>query len=270
MKSRKKGIAKIIFLAIMTVTLLTNSNIVDVKGDLSPDDLTVTDSEVGYVNVSTSLRMRAEPSLNSKILYKFKPGDILTILEEDNDFYLVAFGKGNNYKSGWVYKEYVVIPEKSDKDCDLLSAAVITASGSSEDRNYNMSLACEKLNGLTLEPEEEFDWYGEKGVGQASKKNGFRQAPVIENGKTVTGYGGGVCQVSTALYNCIYDLGIEPTEIHHHSITPTYVEKGMDATVASSAGKSFCFTNTKEYTIEFEAFTEGGRVIILAYKVDNE
>ena len=80
------------------------------------------------------------------------------------------------------------------------------------------------------------------------------------------GYGGGVCQVSTAVYNCIYKIGILPTQHHHHTLESSYVAKGMDATV-SFPGKNFVFTNTKDYAITFFAYTDGPQVVVEAYKI---
>ena len=102
-------------------------------------------------------------------------------------------------------------------------------------------------------------------VGPASEENGYKKANIILNGKYVKGFGGGVCQVSTAVYNCIYKIGIEPTEHHNHSKASSYVEKGMDATVAYP-NKNFVFINTCEYPIMFEAYTDEGQVVIVAYK----
>ena len=124
--------------------------------------------------------------------------------------------------------------------------------------------------GIVLEPGEEFAWYStsktEGIVGPANKENGYKKAPIILNGESAMGYGGGVCQVSTAVYNCIYKIGILPTQHHHHTLESSYVAKGMDATV-SFPGKNFVFTNTKDYSIVFFAYTDGPQVVVEAYKI---
>ena len=220
-------------------------------------------TQIGYVDVKSSLRVRKEASLESRVLDKLSKGELVTVRGEEGDFLKISFNKDGKEKTGYVYSQYITIPEK--EGYELISAAVITSKKSSKNRKFNMALACEKLNGLTLEPEEQFDWYGKNGVGQANKANGFKKAKVIMNKKYVEGYGGGVCQVSTTLYNCIYNLGIKPDEIHHHSLPSSYVKKGMDATVAYPS-KNFKFTNPFDYKIEFEAFSEGEKVVILCYK----
>lgn len=262
MESRRV-VTKKIFLVMMlcvVVSSLFSTNVI-AKGE----EVNQNCFAEGYANVTSSLNVRKKPSTKSKVLDKLYPGDVVKIVGKKNDFYKVKLKIGKKWTVGYVAKKYVKIPKKVKKGYKLISAAVITARSSSQNRNYNMSLACKKLNGLSLKPEEKFEWYGKNGVGPANKENGFKEAPVIINKKVEMGYGGGVCQVSTALYNCIYKLKIKPDELHHHSLKSSYVPEGMDATV-SYPSKNFRFTNTKKYTIKFQAFAKGGKVTILAYK----
>lgn len=228
-----------------------------------------------YVKVISSLNVRERPSTRNKVISKLKPGDIVIVEEStENGWTKVILTDGTN---GYVSNEYIVVPESDTEKYELISAAVITQKESSENRNFNMAKACEEINGMILEPGEEFNWYGDEEreikavVGPAEKEYGYKSSIVIKAGKYVAGYGGGVCQVSTAVYNCILKLGIEPTERHTHSISSSYVPEGMDATVAYSEikeyMKNFVFTNTLNYSIMFEAYTDKGQVIILAYKV---
>lgn len=220
-----------------------------------------------YVNVQSTLNLRQKASTSSTIISKLKPGDLLSVEETQNGWTKVALKDGTE---GYVKSNYIVKVEQDLEKYELISVAVINNSSSSKNRNFNMAKAAEKINGLTLEPGDEFNWYGSDGnngvVGCASKENGYKEANIIVGKKYVKGYGGGVCQVSTAVYNCIYKLDIKPTEHHHHSLQSTYVEKGMDATVAWPS-KNFVFSNTKDYSIMFEAYTNGGQVVIAAYKV---
>ncbi len=256
MVSRKESSKKIFLLVIIVSIFMLMCLSTNVKAESSQ-------MQVGYVDVKSVLRVRSEASTKSEIIGYLKPGNLVGIIKQEGDFYLVTFYEDNQQINGYVYSQYVNIPEK--EGYKLISAAVITSSKSSDNRKFNMSLACDKLNGLTLEPGEQFDWYGANGVGKANKANGFKKAKVIMNKKYVEGYGGGVCQVSTTLYNCIYNLGITPDEIHHHSLPSSYVTKGMDATVAYPA-KNFKFTNSYDYKIEFEAFADGEKVTILCFK----
>lgn len=157
---------------------------------------------------------------------------------------------------------------------ELLNRAVVAKENSSENRNFNMQKACESLDGLELEPGDEFNWYGDNGIGKANKENGYKEAVVLVGGVGVPGYGGGVCQVATALYNCIYGIGIEADEHHPHSKPQSYVQPGMVEAAVSDGQKNFIFHNTKDYTIAFDAYEEpygedgkGGQVTVSVYKV---
>lgn len=258
MKFRKK----ILVLVVAVVFVLSSFCTFEVKA--ANDQAQV----LAYVKVASSLNVRNEPSTRNNKISVLKPGDIVSVKEEGKEWTKIELSDG---KEGYVASQYIVIPDKDINDYELISAAVIT-SKSSKNRDFNLSKACQKINGLVFEPGSEFNWYGREGVepvvGKANKANGFKLANIISGGKYVQGYGGGVCQVSTAVYNCINKLDIVPTEHHHHSLKSSYVEEGMDATV-SYPNKNFVFENTKDYSIMFEAYSEKGQVVIAAYKVLN-
>lgn len=259
-KIRRKGLI-LGLIVIFVFTFCMNSTIIV--------NATLQKGEKAYVKVKRNLNMREAPKLNAKIIEKLSPGEIVTILSIEDEKWVQV--ETSNKEIGFVCMDYLVIPEVDVDEYELLSVAVITKTGgSSANRNFNMAKAAEAIDGVVLDPEEEFAWYSTENtegiVGPASKENGYKEAPVIIGKRSVLGYGGGVCQVSTALYNCIYKIGIEPTEHHHHSLASSYVKKGMDATVTYPS-KNFVFTNTEEYSIMFEVYTDGPQVVVVAYKV---
>lgn len=261
MKSRKK-----IVIVLSILLILSNTMVVLAKENAQQTK--------AYVKVSSSLNLREEPSTSSKVLQKLKPGTLLYVQEttKEGEWAKVRVDDGTQ---GYVSSSYIVIPDIDMQRYELVSAAVITSDNSGENRNFNMAKASEAISGITLKPGDEFNWYGDEDtpavVGPAEKEYGYKAATILSGGQYVLGYGGGVCQVSTAVYNCIIKLGVEPTEHHHHGRPSSYVEEGMDATVAYSSNrdymKNFVFKNTLEYTIMLEAYTDGGQVIVLAYKV---
>lgn len=271
MKHRKRKFRKIkklvLTLSLLTCLMLFSGSLMTHAGD---------DSDVkGFANVQTRLNVRKEATTSSDIIAKMSAGETATVISTEKEGWTKIIT--NSGKTGYVKNEYFEILEevnfKRMYDFDkheLVSEAIITAKESSDNRNFNMARACESINGLVLEPGDEFNWYGKdwKGgvVGAANKANGYKEATVINGGKYVSGFGGGVCQVSTAVYNCILKLNIEPTEIQHHSKDVSYVAENMDATV-SYGTKNFAFVNTMDYTILLQAYTEGPQVIIRAYKV---
>ncbi len=101
---------------------------------------------------------------------------------------------------------------------------------SGEGRSYNVSAAAKALNDTLLMPDEVFD-YG-KIVQLAEDKYGWKEAPVILNGKLTPGMGGGICQVSSTLYNAVLAAGLDIVERRNHSLAVHYLPAGLDATYA--------------------------------------
>lgn len=222
-----------------------------------------------YVKVQSKLNLREGPSTNTNIIGKLLPGEIVFVTDKEisEDWTKIVTQTG---EEGYVSTQYLALPKMNQKDFEMLSVAVITKTdGSSENRNFNMAKAADAINGLLLLPGDKFAWYDTEDtlgtVGRANEENGYKMSTVISGGKYVKDYGGGVCQVSTALYNCINKLGIIPTEHHHHSLKSSYVEAGMDATV-NYPNLNFTFTNTLEYSLIFEAYADGPQVVIIAYR----
>lgn len=132
------------------------------------------------------------------------------------------------------------------------------------DRVKNLRIVCDKLTGTILEPGEEFSYNNT--CGPYNKENGFGKATVFVNGEEVQEYGGGVCQLSSTLYNAIKDVGCEILERHNHSKEVYYVPKNEDATVSYGA-LDFRFKNTNSYPIEIHAFSDTNEVTVSIYKI---
>lgn len=105
--------------------------------------------------------------------------------------------------------------------------------GSDPNRVANIALAASRVNGVLVAPGEVFSF--DKAIGDVSSYTGYKQAYVIENGKTVLGDGGGVCQVSTTLFRAILNAGLPVVERHAHAYRVGYYEQnsppGIDATI---------------------------------------
>lgn len=100
---------------------------------------------------------------------------------------------------------------------------------SDKDRNYNLKLAAEKLNGHILMPGQEFSFNAV--VGDRTEKEGFRVAHVIEGGEMVDGLAGGTCQISSTLHGAAWFAGLDILHSIPHSRPSTYITMGLDATV---------------------------------------
>ncbi len=129
-------------------------------------------------------------------------------------------------------------------------------------RAFNIKLAAEKLNGTVVLPGEELSFNA--AVGERTAENGFMSAKIIEGGKFVEGIGGGVCQVSTTLYNAAALSGLKITEYHPHSLAVSYVPPSRDAMVSGS----YCdlrIQNTRKTPIYVRANCSGGAVSCAFY-----
>lgn len=122
-------------------------------------------------------------------------------------------------------------------------------------RTKNLQIAAEKINGTVLMPGEEFSF--NKVVGKRTVQDGYQNAPVYENGKVVDGIAGGICQISTTLYNAALLANLEITDRRNHNFTSTYADPGRDATVVYGS-QDFKFRNTRQFPIQLNCSVSGG------------
>lgn len=128
---------------------------------------------------------------------------------------------------------------------------------SNKNRNENVKLAAEAINGKILQPGEEFSF--NQTTGNRTSEKGYQPAGAYRNGILIEEPGGGVCQVSTTLYHSIIESGLKTTERNAHSYAPSYVEKGQDAMVSFDgyAGPDLKFKNTGNAPIVLRASVQG-------------
>lgn len=122
-------------------------------------------------------------------------------------------------------------------------------------RSDNIRLACSRINNKILLPGEEFSM--NEALGPRTLENGYKEAPVILKSELVTGTGGGICQVSSTLYNAILLAGLKVIERTHHSIPLAYISPGRDATI-NEGSIDFRFVNSFDYAISLQADISGG------------
>lgn len=137
------------------------------------------------------------------------------------------------------------------------STTFSTATENGRNRKYNMSLAVAKIDGLILLPGDEFSY--NKVVGPRDIEHGYKEAHVYINGRVENGIGGGICQVSTTMYNAVLKADLQVVERRGHSFTVGYVPLGQDAT-AYYGGTDFRFVNSTKWPIRLNASVLGNRV----------
>ncbi len=147
-----------------------------------------------------------------------------------------------------------------DKYVNKIMAKYSTSySGSSANRCLNIALAASKIDGYVVNPGERFSY--NKVVGPRTEAAGFKSAHVYVGTKVVDGIGGGICQVSSTLYNAVVMADLKTVTRVNHSIPVSYVPLGRDATV-SYGTIDYVFENNKPYPISIRAKTEGTTLTI--------
>lgn len=137
----------------------------------------------------------------------------------------------------------------------LVSSYTTKYDASNTNRSGNLKLSANKINGTVLMPGEEFSF--NEVVGKRTIEDGYRNAKIYENGQVVDGLAGGICQISSTLYNAVLLANLEVTERRNHSFTSTYVPAGRDATVVYGT-QDFKFKNSRSYPIKIEANVANG------------
>lgn len=150
---------------------------------------------------------------------------------------------------------------------DLLATYTTTYSTKNVNRSTNIKLACDKIDGTVLMPGEVFSY--NTIVGKRTAEAGFKSAAVYVGGEVTTGIGGGICQVSSTLYNSVLLSNLEVVERVNHGFNPGYVPAGRDATV-SWGGPDFKFKNNRNYPIKIVCTTTGGKIITEIYGLKEE
>ena len=152
---------------------------------------------------------------------------------------------------------------------DLLSTFSTRYVTSNKNRTTNLRLAANKINGTVIMPGETFSF--NKIVGKRTIEAGYKDAAIYQDGKVVDGLAGGICQISSTLFNAVVYANLEITERRNHQFVPSYVTAGRDATVVYGA-QDFKFKNTRNYPIKIICSVNNGiaKFDIYGLKESNE
>lgn len=150
---------------------------------------------------------------------------------------------------------------------DLLATYSTTYSTRNVNRSTNIRIASQKINGTVIMPGETFSY--NTTVGKRTAAAGFKSAAVYSGGKVTEGIGGGICQVSSTLYNSVLLSNLEIVERYNHGFNPGYVPAGRDATV-SWGGPDFKFKNNRDYPIKIVCSGTNGKIKVDIYGLKKE
>lgn len=149
---------------------------------------------------------------------------------------------------------------------DLLGTFTTSYSSSGSSRCGNIANGTKLINGHTLYPGDEFSVLN--ALTPFTEENGYYLAGSYLGGQVVDSFGGGICQVSTTLYNALIRAEIQITERYNHSMIVGYVDPSMDAAIAESSGMDLKFKNNTEHPIYIEGYTSGKSVTFNVYGVE--
>ena len=152
---------------------------------------------------------------------------------------------------------------------DILGSFSTRYDASNKNRSKNIELAAEAIDGTVLIPGERFSFNGV--VGPRTKAKGYMLAGAYSAGELVESYGGGVCQVSSTIYNTALYANLEIVERYNHSAVVSYVKPGLDATV-SYGSRDFKFKNSRNYAIKLKSEAKNGilKIEVLGIKEKEE
>lgn len=156
-----------------------------------------------------------------------------------------------------------ITEEKLKKNIRLIGSFTTRLMDKQDSRINNIEIAAEDIDYQIIEPGEEFSF--NNSLGKRTKSKGYEVAPIIK--KTEEGYkkgygvGGGICQLSSTLFNAVEEGGLEVTERHVHSKEVGYIAKGRDATV-SYGSVDFKFRNNSRYPVMIRTFIGSSNVTV--------
>lgn len=150
---------------------------------------------------------------------------------------------------------------------DVLATFKTKYDANNKDRSTNLEVAARNINETIILPGEIFSY--NKEVGQRTYTNGFKDAHIFSGGKVVDGLGGGICQVSSTLYNAVLMADLEVVERKNHMMHTQYVEPSLDATVVWGS-IDFRFKNNRETPIKIVATVKNGIATTTIYGMKSE
>lgn len=155
-----------------------------------------------------------------------------------------------------------ITAEANSHVTDRIGTYTTTFNNSDPNRNNNLVVGCRYINGTVIAPGGVFSANAE--LGSQTAAGGYKNAGVYVNGKVEQGMAGGVCQITSTVYNAVILAELEIVERSPHSMTVGYVPLGRDAAIAGTY-KDLKFRNNTDYPIYVEAYAGGGQLVVNIY-----
>ena len=248
------------------VETLENYIVTAITSDISSVEIPIIESESRKVNLDEIYKEVFVEAKNAEIISgdKFEvvtevPGIKFDLEKAKADY------ESQNGSGDIVIQLEKILPTITVADLDSqLFANTISSFTTSYDVNdinrvKNLMTAATRCNGVIVYPGEEFSFH--KTIGTRTVANGYAVANSYAGGKVVTSVGGGICQISSNLYNVVLKADMEILERKNHGMIVAYAEPGLDATIAEGA-IDFRFKNTRKYPIKISAEVVNGNATV--------
>lgn len=182
-----------------------------------------------------------------------------------NSTYYVKVRAYINYK-GVANKGICSTPKATNSSYSYLYATYSSNYVNNANRTNNLKLASKAITGTIVQPGQTFSF--NKVVGPRTISKGYKAAPVFSGGGVENGIGGGICQVSSTVFNCALNANVGIVERHQHSQRVTYVPLGRDAAIYGTT-QDFRWKNTTNYPIKIVMTVSGGKITCKFYTNEN-
>ena len=213
------------------------------------------------------VNLRNSPFVSSDSLIVIPKNTVLKVVEQSPNWIGVIFE--GDY--GYINADYLKL--KVIQDAYVLGVYTTFFSTSQKGRTKNIKKAADLINSYVIEPHKTFSLLD--AIGPINKENGYFEAPEFkrtsEGTETVMGYGGGVCQVATTLYQafCLasYSSSLSLKERHTHSKSVSYIEDGQDATISWKAKQDLKWKNDNNYPIMIMTYVHNGALSCMILRI---
>lgn len=224
----------------------------------------------GTAAITTNkLNFRSGPDITYKSHCVIPQYSIIKVIDTSSNWYKVHY----NGIVGFVNSDYIKLKEFNNEELLGSYTTYFSTASSQKGRVINIKRGASLLNEYLIEPNSTFSIL--KTIGPITKEGGYQKAPeysqTAQGTITVTGYGGGVCQIATTLYQSVLEAKnstsrIEILERHIHSKPVSYIEYGDDATISWNAGNDFTFKNNNDYSLKIRTYVYDGSITCMIYK----
>lgn len=261
----------------LVITSGKEGNVVDVEGTIEAIKNAISDfSALNNTPVEIAVKTAQPDDINIEQIYNEIRKDPVDAYYTTDPFEVHPSENGIDFKVSLDEAKNMISSEKKDEYViplnilypnvttnmigteafpDLLSNFSTNYAASNRNRTTNLILAANKINGTVLMPGETFSY--NKVVGARTIAAGYKEAPIYVQGRVEDGLGGGICQITSTLYNAVIYANLEIVQRTNHQFVPSYVTASRDATVVYGA-LDFQFKNNRNYPIKLVCSVSGG------------